>query len=110
MALTLYLQADNNIKLTGLSDADSGDYLNAATITYAIKNEAGATVTGATGTLDYVTATNGNYLGVVDSAVMVLTSLIPFTIPGQFFVEISIDYGAYEDFRRIPVQVAYRQS
>jgi hypothetical protein len=109
VALTLYLNSDNNIKLTGLSDADDGSYLNAATVTYTIKNEAGSTVTGGTGTLTYVTASNGNYLGVVDSLVVVTTSATPFTLNGSFFLELSVDSGAYEDFRRIPVNVAYRQ-
>lgn len=110
MANVLYLQSDNDIKLTGLSVADDGSYLNSATVTYAIKNEAGSTITGGTGTLSYVSASNGNYLGVVDSAVMITTSATPFTLTGTFFVEISIDSGAYEDFRRIPVTVAYRQT
>jgi hypothetical protein len=109
MAVVLYLNADNNIKVTGLSDADSGDYLNSATVTYVIKNEAGSTITNGTGTLSYVTASNGNYLGVVDSAVMVTTSAIPFTLTGVFFIEITVDSSAYEDFRRIPCTVAYRQ-
>ena len=51
MSQILYLQADNNIKVTNLSDGDTGDFLNSETVTYAIKNEAGTTITGATGTL-----------------------------------------------------------
>ena len=108
MAMILYLQADNNIKITGLSDADTAAYLNSATVTYAIKNEAGSTITGATGTLDYIAASNGNYLGVVDATVMVLNSTTPFTLTGNFFIEITIVQGNYNDFRVEPATVAYR--
>lgn len=108
MSQILYLQADNNIKVTGLSDGDTGAFLNSETVTYAIKNEAGTTITGATGTLDYVASSDGNYLGVVDASVMVLNSAVPFTLTGTFFIEITVSGSGYDDFRRIPVTVAYR--
>jgi hypothetical protein len=107
MRALLTLQSDNDIKISGLADADSGTYLNTATVTYAIKNEAGTTVTDGTGTLDYQTGSNGNYLGVVDAAVMVLSSAVPFTLTGTFFIEITAAQGNYDRFWRIPATVEY---
>jgi hypothetical protein len=109
MAEQMFLKCDNNIKYAGASDADTAAYLNSLTVTYAITNEAGTTITNATGSLTYQTASNGNYLGTVDAAVMVLNSAVPFTMTGTFFLEITATGGGYDDFRRIPFQVAYRQ-
>ena len=107
MRALLTLQSDNDIKITGLSDADSGAYLNTAMVTYAIKNEAGTTITGGTGTLDYQTGSNGNYLGVVDASVVVLNSAVPFTLTGTFFIEITVVQGNYDRFWRTPATVEY---
>ena len=104
----LYLQNDNDIKISGLRDSDSGSYLNAETLTYAIVNEAGTTVTGATGTLTYQAASDGDYLGVVDASVMVLTGTVPFTLTGTFFVEVTVSGSGYDGFWRREVTVGYR--
>ncbi len=108
MSVVLYLQSDNNFKITGLSDADAGTYLNTAAVTYVIMNEAGATVTGGTGVMAYVAGSNGNYLAVVDKTVMVLDSAVPFTLGGQFFIEVTMVQGNYDKFWRIPATVTYQ--
>lgn len=53
---------------------DPPTYINDATITYAVKDSAGATVSGGTGTLSYVTGSNGDYKGTIpDSVTSLLT-------------------------------------
>lgn len=108
MAEVMYLKCDNNVKYAGAADADSAAYLNTLTVTYALKTESDTTVTGGTGSLTYQTASNGNYLGTIDSTVMVLDSAVPFTTTGSFFLEITASGSGYSDFRRIPFTVTYR--
>ena len=57
--LTLYVNADNIIRLSGLTAA--GEPANAAEVEYSLLDEAGVEV--ADGTLEYVPATDGDYQG-----------------------------------------------
>lgn len=76
--------------ITGLVDAD-GNYLNAATITYALKDASGTTVSGATGSYSYTAASDGDYAATIDA---VTTALLT---PGQtYYLHVSVDQGSYE--------------
>jgi hypothetical protein len=64
MALeVLAINSDNLIRLDGLTNASSGAYINNATVTYALLDNTGATVTS--GSLSSVAASNGRYEGTV---------------------------------------------
>lgn len=104
----LYLNCDHHVTLTGLSDEDSGSYLNSATVTYAVKNEDGATITGGTGSLSYVAASNGNYLGTIDSTALVTNSAVPLTEFESATVVITITSGGYNDERTLEFEVRKR--
>jgi hypothetical protein len=64
MALeVLAINSDNLVRLDGLTNASSAAYINNATVTYALLDNTGATVTS--GSLSYVAASNGRYEGTV---------------------------------------------
>ena len=108
MANVLYINEDFKVTLTGLSyttDAGVVTYLNAATVSYALKNAAGTTVTGGTGTLSYIAASNGNYSTTGDKAVTTL-----LTDGAKYFLEVTIAEGARDGFRRLELRAQYRGS
>ncbi len=69
MALTLLMESDNTITMTGLQ-ATTG-FLNAATVTWKITRVNSTTaIGGASGTMTYVTASDGNYSEEIDATVV----------------------------------------
>lgn len=101
----LYINEDVRVKLTGLSyetDLGGTTYLNAATITYALKDALGATVAGGTGTLDYIATTNGNYAAVIDKAVTVLLAE-----GARYFLHVPIAEGNRDGYRRLSLRAEY---
>lgn len=106
----IYLNEDRVLVWLGASYTDATgtvQYLNSATITYAIKTVGGATVAGGTGTLDYVSGTNGNYRGVVESTVTADTVLSEGT---QYNVWITLSQAPYDGFRKLVCRAEYRGS
>lgn len=65
----IYTANDNLLELTGFRDATAaaGTFLNAATVTYDVKDKDGASIDS--GTLTYVVASDGNYRGTVADTV-----------------------------------------
>lgn len=101
MADTIYIGSDHTITLEGLTG--NGVYLNAATVTYALKTSAGTTVTNGTGSLTYTAASNGDYTGTIESTV---TSTL--TDGALYRLEITITESPYNDFRRLDLWATYR--
>lgn len=99
----IYISSDHTVTLTGLSGG--GSYLNAATVTYALKDLAGTTVSGGTGTLSYTAASNGNYTGIIDATVTAL-----LTDGGMYYVHATIVEGGYNDFRKLMLIAKYRDA
>lgn len=65
----LHAGNDARVTLTGLRSAATGSYLNAATVTAQLYDEADAAV-GDPVAIGYVAASSGNYAGVVESSVI----------------------------------------
>lgn len=106
MPNVLYINEDSRVKVTGLhyvTDAGVTTYLNAATITYALKTAAGVTVVGGTGTLSYVAASDGNYTAVIDKAVTVL-----LTENRKYVLWVPIAEGGRDGYRRLELYAKYR--
>ena len=106
MADLLYIGEDFRVTLTGLSyttDAGAVAYLNAATVTYALKSAAGAAIAGGTGSLSYVAASNGNYAATGNKAVTLLLS-----DGALYFLEVTIAEGGRDGFRRLALRALYR--
>jgi hypothetical protein len=99
----LYIGSDRNLKWNGAFDEENDLYLNSATITYALKTTPGGTILG-TGTLDYVSPSNGNYFGIIDSTV---TGAL--TEDAQYVLEVTFVQGNYNDFRQLWVTALYRR-
>lgn len=64
--LTLYIDSDNLVEVTGLKDASSGDYINTADVAWSLKRHPSGTEV-ASGSMDYVTGTDGNYRGTIEN-------------------------------------------
>lgn len=101
MISALYIGADMNVAYSGASIASTGAYLNAGTCTWTLKDSDGLTV--GNGSLAYVAASNGNYLGVIESTVTgTLTADAPYTLYVVFA------QSTYDDKRIIPLRAANR--
>ncbi len=105
MANFIYINCDMDVGYSGANLESTGAYLNAGTCTYALKTNAGVLVPGGTGTLDYVAASNGNYLGTIDSTITALLSE-----GSTYRLEITFVQANANDFRRDYYQAAYRKS
>lgn len=110
MSEPLYIGEDHNHRwgtnaTDGAKDDLAGTYLNAAVVTWALKDAAGVLVTGGTGTLAYVAASNGNYLGVIQSTVTAL-----LTVGQTYYLETTLVQGDFNAFRRLPFQARYRET
>jgi len=99
----LYINADQDLFLVGARLAD-GTFLNSATVTWAVYTAAGSAVSGATGTLSYVSGSDGNYAGVIASTVNA-----SFTENAKYTLIITLVQGGYNDERRIPCIGTYRR-
>lgn len=96
----LYVNADNVIQLTGLSADGGTTYVNNATVTFSVTTSAGTAVTGASGTLTYQSASNGNYEGSFPSTVSL-------TEGGRYNLNITVDADEADGFIRKPCVGAY---
>ena len=68
--MILALGSDNSVVLDGLSDIQTGAYINGATVTASVLNMDGTAVDGASGLpLSYVLGSNGKYQGTVPASV-----------------------------------------
>lgn len=104
----IYIGEDMAVRWTGatLTSGTTGaeTYANSATVTYALKTAAGAAVASGTGALTYIAASNGNYIGVIESSV---TGTLT---PGAAYVlELTLAEGDYNGFRRLPLRARYRR-
>lgn len=93
MALSVHVGEDNLIEWDKLTLASNASYVNNATVTFALKSEAGATL--ATGSLSYVAGSNGKYQGTLDRAAV---ALVAGTL---YYLELTATRGADDGFRRI---------
>lgn len=99
----IYIGCDHNVTLTGMRDAATGAYLNTGTATWTLKDASGTQIS--TGSLSYVAASNGNYLGVIESTDQGsgLTEL------ATYYVYIAFTQGNYDDERRLTCEARYRE-
>ncbi len=98
--MSLYIGDDMDVTLTGMQDAISLVYLNTATATYELKR--GTTVIDS-GTLDYVAASDGDYLAVIDSAITA-----NLTQRTNYSLVITFVQGNYQTVRYLTEAAYYR--
>lgn len=101
----LLIRNDQTVKVLGLQDEISGDYINNATVTARIKDKQGRDVAGETWpiTLQYIAASDGNYHGNFDDGIELIVGKI-------YIVEIAADAGGgLKAFWRFFRTAKYRQ-
>ena len=94
--MTLLIGCDVYIKYTGARDAVTGAYLNSGTCTYSLENLDGTVIAGGTGSLSYTSASDGDYLGVIDAAVTAL-----LTEDEKYKVVITFSSSGYDDVQYV---------
>lgn len=100
-----YLNNDNIIELEGLKNDATGAFINDATVTVTLKDEAGAEVSGQTWptTLLYVAASDGVYRAT-------LQDVLSLTEKERYFAEVSANGGAgLQGEFVLPVQAEVRR-
>lgn len=97
----IYIGSDHFVRYDGARDSATGVYLNSGTCTYELFTAAGASL--GTGTLSYVSASNGNYRGTIESTV---TSGL--TLGAAYRVVIVFEQGSYNDRRTLRLRAADR--
>jgi hypothetical protein len=97
--LTLNVNADTNLRWTGMALEDSGAPVNNATVTFALKDKTGATV--ATGSLAYVASSSGDYLGV-------LPSTTPLTLKQTYWLYLTAVSGQADGYRECECIAGYQ--
>jgi hypothetical protein len=98
-----YYLNDSLIDLTGLKDDSTGSFVTNATVTAVVK-KAGVNVTGQSWplTLTYITASDGNYRGILEAALNV-------SVGDRLTLEVTVDAGSgREAFFSIPLTVRQR--
>lgn len=90
----LYLGEDHNIKWDGAIDEEAASYLNTATVTFELQDTAGTAITGGGGTCSYVAASDGDYLGVLESSASV-------TLGTRYVCVVTLVQGNYNAKRYI---------
>ena len=107
MANLLYIGEDHTLRWDGASKTVAGvtTYLNSATVTYAITDAAGTAVSGGTGTLSYVAASDGDYEGTIESSVVTAAN---FAEGRTYFVNVTLSESTFNGYRRLVCRVAYR--
>jgi len=98
----IYIDEDNVIQWDGMADSTDSSYINDATATYEIKTLGGTSK--ATGSLAYVSGSDGKYQGTLDKADA--AELVAGT---EYVLEITAASSGRDGFRRIPFVARYHQ-
>lgn len=95
-----YKNSDNIVRLDNQYDTYTAAYLNSATVTATLKDLAGTEVTGVSWpvTLTYVSASNGQYIAVVDKTAAVTVGL-------SYRLEITLVQSGIDKFYSIPLVI-----
>lgn len=79
-----------------------GNYLNSATVTWALTTSSGTSVS--TGSLTYDTGSNGDYTGVIASSV---TGSL--TLDDTYYIYLTLSQSGFDDKRRLTCKAQYRR-
>src|SRR5579871_4029289 len=98
------IRSDNLVRLDQLQSASTGQYVNAATVSFVLKDTTGAVVQGATA-MPYVAASNGRYEGTITAATSATLAQ-----NGQYSIEITATYLGATLFRKLSAVAKYRSN
>jgi hypothetical protein len=99
--LTINVNSDNLIRWDRMSLASTGAFVNDAAVTFTVKDASGVVVSGATGVMSYVAASDGRYEGILESTVILI-------LGGTYYLEVTATSGGANGFRRIECVAAYQ--
>lgn len=98
----LSIGSSNLVRLDALTNASTGAYVNAATVSFTLKDATGSVVSGLSGvSMPYVSASNGRYEGTIPSTATL-------TLNALYTLEITTTAGALVLFRRLSCIAKYR--
>jgi len=98
----LYIDTDNVIRVRGLKDEVSGDYINDATIRATVYDSDGNPVADAQDlSLSYVSDTNGDYAGEIPNGVSL-------TAGSLYTVQVTISGSGYQTVYRLTRRAGYK--
>jgi len=100
--LPIYINSDTIVRLDELQNPTDDSYVDAATVTFTLKDFAGAEVSGAVAiSMTYVPGSNGRYEGLI-------AETVSLGLPGtEYDLEVTIE-SARTDFRKIRCVSQYR--
>lgn len=104
MAEVIFYKNDMLVWLKGMKNPLTDEFINDATCTAVVKDKYGANVGGQTWPVDlnYVAASNGEYVGILDAG-------IALNVGDRGTVEVTIDVaGGIDGFFKAPFQVRQR--
>ena len=101
----LHLGCKETITVPLVRSIETGEYVNDATLTWTLKDtDDSTTITGGTGTLPYVTDSDGTYVGSIPASV---TSLLTYGEVYYLHIAGSVS-GTPQDLERIAIPAVYR--
>ncbi len=101
----IHINEDNLVEWDEMQNAADDTYVNNATVSFVLKDEAGTIVAGPV-SMPYVVGSNGKYQGVLDQ-----DDAANLVKSQRYWLEITSFTGAgLEGFRRIPVVAVYHGS
>lgn len=101
MACIVYVANTNVIELSGLKSAIEDDFVNDATVTVTVKDEAGAEVAGQSWpeTMAYVASSDGLYRGIIEDDVELTAGT---TYVAHVEVDAGVDRVGHWEFNFVP--------
>ncbi len=99
--LIFYKENDNLIRWDGMARASDGAYVNDATVTFSLKDSDDEELVS--GSMPYVSGSNGRYQGTVQSTVGL------GDVDDVVWLEVTAVSGALDGFRRIQGRVTHRK-
>ena len=99
--LVFFQSNDNLIRWDGMTRASDGAFVNDATVTWSLKDSDGVELDS--GTLTYVSGSNGRYQGVQQSSVNIGSK------DDVVFLEVTAVSGTLDGFRRVQGVVLFRK-
>ena len=97
----LYIGATNLVRWDSMKNRATGSYVNGATVTATLRDSDLVAVSGGTATLDYVTASNGRYQGILPSTLALVEG-------DTYFLDLRAVSGTAVGFCRIACTAVYR--
>jgi len=98
----IYLDEDNVIEWSNMTDGTDSSFVNDATVTFDVKDL--ADVSKGAGSMAYVAGSDGKYQGVFTS-----TDAATLIAGTSYAVEITAASSGRDGFRRLPVVARYHQ-